>query len=190
MSILAKHIEFVKEQSTFHARRADNSFKGKLHSSTSDKFNALLSDLEAADKVLDTPSPQVSSINAPKKIQLSLTIEDIEGLPEELLLELSLSDRDKTEFAIVNAIEEAGGIISLDKLLIALYRKTGEIHKRNSLYSKLSRMASKSQIYYVPGKKGVYSTELIKAEDANNMFGVNSRVIEGTEELEEDDLVG
>ena len=85
--------------------------------------------------------------------------------------ELSLSDGDKTEFAIVNVIEEAGGIISLDKLLIALYKKTGEIHKRNSLYSKLSRMASKNLIYYVPGKKGVYSTEQLTSDDVSRMFG-------------------
>lgn len=176
MSILAKHLAFVNEQTAFHEKMAQkfgpDSFRAKLHVTTADKFKYLASDLESADKSLDVPAREerhTSKSNKP--FQLSLSIEDIEGLPDELMQELSLSDGDKTEFAIVNVIEEAGGIISLDKLLIALYKKTGEIHKRNSLYSKLSRMASKNLIYYVPGKKGVYSTEQLTSDDVSRMFG-------------------
>jgi hypothetical protein len=176
MSILAKHLEFVNEQIAFHDKMVEKvgatSFRGTLHKGTADKFRALSADLENADKFLDTPSPVVRpQTKGQSQIQLSLTIEDIEGLPEELVQELSLSDADKTEFEIVNSIEEAGGIISLDKLLIALYKRTGEVHKRNSLYSKLGRMASKNLIYYVPGKKGVYSTEQLSTEDVARMFG-------------------
>lgn len=173
MSILNKHLEFVNEQAGFHEKMAEkfglSSFRSKLHISTAEKFRSLGSDLDSADKALDGPG-RSSRQEHQKPIQLSLSIEDIEGLPDELLQELSLSDGDKTEFAIVNAIEEASGIISLDKLLIALYKKTGEIHKRNSLYSKLSRMASKSLIYYVPGKKGVYSTEQLTSDDVSMMM--------------------
>ncbi len=172
MSILAKHITFVNEQSNFHQKMAEKSgrstFRGNLHVTTAEKFKSLSADLDNADKLLDSPAQE----HAPKRhSQLSLSIEDIEGLPDELLRELSLSDADKTEFAIVNVIEESGGIISLDKLLIALYKKTGEIHKRSSLYSKLSRMANKNLIYYVPGKKGVYSAEQLSANDVATMFG-------------------
>ncbi len=173
MSILAKHLAFVKDQAEFHDKMVEKfsaaSFRGSLHKSTAEKFRALYVDLEGADKALDSPSTQVQVPS--KGIQLSLSVNDIEGLPEELLSELSLTDADKTEFAIVNAIEEGGGIISLDRLLIALYKKTGEVHKRTSLYSRLARMANKNAIYYVPGKKGVYSTEQLSNEDALRIFG-------------------
>ncbi len=173
MNILSKHLAFVNEQIEFHEKmvqkHGNDSFRSALHKSTAEKFKSLVSDLESADKLLNSPINNKSVSKIP--FQLSLTIEDIEGLPDGLVKELSLSDRDKTEFAIVNAIEAAGGIISLDKLLIALYTMTSEIHKRNSLYSKLSRMASKNLLYYVPGKKGVYSIEQLSLDDASKMFG-------------------
>lgn len=173
MSILAKHVGFVNEQIEFHRKMVEKfgstTFRAKLHQTTADKFQALAADLESADRELDAPR---TTPKAPASgIQLSLSLDDIEGLPDELISELSLSDADKTEFAIVNAIEEARGIISLDKLLIALYRKTGEVHKRTSLYSRLARMAQKNSIYYVPGKKGVYSTEQLSTEDVVRLFG-------------------
>lgn len=187
MSILDKHIEFVNEQAIFHEKRGEidpKSFKAQLHQATSNKFRVLLKDIEEASRKLDEPPKTIGKTNNLKPIQLSLTIEDIEGLPEELIAELNLTDRDKTEFAIVNAIEEAGGILSLDRLLIALYKKTGEIHKRNNLYPKLSRMASKESIYFVPGKKGFYSIDPIKPEDVPVIFGMSK-----TQEDEDFDLI-
>lgn len=178
MSILNKHLEFVNEQSAFHERMAEKvgvaSFRGTLHKGTAGKFKALAADLAEADKVLDLPQqllhePLSGPLRGP--IQLSLNIGDLEGLPEDLVKELSLSDADKLEFEIVNSIEEAGGVISLDRLLIALYRKTGEVNKRTYLTSRLARMATKNSIYYVPGKKGVYSTEQLSNEDVARFFG-------------------
>ena len=58
-----------------------------------------------------------------------LTPEVIEGLPKELMDELSISDADRTEFAIMNIIDENGGIASLDNILIGLYKKTNDILK-------------------------------------------------------------
>src|SRR6266513_4161790 len=105
MSILLKHLAFVNEQSTFHDRQIAKlggpaSWRGTLHARTAEKFKALAADLEEADKLLDTPGVTKPPPKAP--IQLSLSIEDVEGLPEELVRELSLSDADKLEFEIVN----------------------------------------------------------------------------------------
>ncbi|MDA8390887.1 MAG: hypothetical protein M0Z76_09205 [Gammaproteobacteria bacterium] len=173
MSILNKHLEFVNEQFIFHENRANTfdpkTFRAKLHLETANKFKALAADLESADKILDDNPPKRGAQKG--QIQLSLTFDEVSGLPEELLQELNLSDADKTEFEIVKAIEDAGGIISLDRLLIALYKNTGEIHKRNSLYSRLARMASKSLLFYVPGKKGVYSATQLTADEAARLFG-------------------
>lgn len=177
MSILTKYLEFVNEQAIFHEKMVEKgppgSFRANLHKSTAEKFRALTADMESADKILDEPSAVMRNASVPgKQIHLSLGIEELDGLPEELVRELSLSDGDRTEFAIINVIEEAGGVVSLDRLLIALYKKTGEIHKRTALTSRLARMANKNSIYYVPGKKGVYSIEQLSAEDAAKMFGM------------------
>lgn len=176
MSILAKHQSFVNEQAAFHDKMVQKvgpaSFRGSLHQSTSDKFKALSADLEAADALLDAAPPTAPNPpKAYKPLQLSLSFEEVEGLPDELVAELSISDADKTEFNIGNAIEEAGGVITLDRLLIALYKKTGEIHKRATLTSKLYRMAQKNAIFNVPGKKGVYSSEQLSHEDVAKLFG-------------------
>jgi hypothetical protein len=177
-------LPFVKDQAEFHQRMIEKygaaSFRASMHKTTAANFRALIADLESADQALDEKAA-IAKPSSPKSIQLSLTLDDIQNLPEELLSELSLSDADKTEFAIVNAIEEAGGIISLDRLLISLYKATGEVHKRTSLYSRLARMANKNTIYYVPGKKGVYSTEQLSSEDVLRIFGVAKA------ELDQDD---
>ena len=91
------------------------------------------------------------------RMRLSLSAEEVEGLPDEVLNELSISEGDKAEFAILGLIDEAGGIISLDKLIVGLWKKTGELHKRQSLISRLYRMGQKDMVFSVPGKKGVYA---------------------------------
>ncbi len=54
-------------------------------------------------------------------MQLRLELSDLEDLPSELLEELSISSSDKAEYAILNILEEAGEIATLDQLLVALY---------------------------------------------------------------------
>jgi hypothetical protein len=176
MSILSKHLELVNQQAEFHEKMAakfpPESYRGRLHRNTSEGFRALAADLQKADTLLDPGSPSTAAKKATIPGQLSLSLEDIEGLPAELIDELSISGGDKVEFAILNAIEEAGGIISLDRLLIALFKKTGEVHKRASVISRLHRMSGKNLIFSVPGKKGLYSTEQLNAAQAAKLFGL------------------
>lgn len=177
MSILQKYLPFVKEQVEFQERMRQkyggNSFRQQLHQNTKDKFAALLADMEAADIQLDTP--QQPRRSAAKLVNLNLTPADIEGLPEELIGELSISEADKAEFAILSILEDAGGIASLDRIIIGLYRKTGEIHKRSSVTSKLYRMAQKDLVFSVPSKKGVYaSTSFTEEEAAELVSGSNA----------------
>lgn len=175
MSILNRYLELVNQQAAFHENMAAKfpaeSHRAKLHKKTAEGFRSLADDIVIADKRLDTPS-QPSRLQQSGPVQLSLSIEDIEGLPEELVRELSISGGDKVEFAILNAIEEAGGVISLDRLLIALFKKTGEINKRASITSRLHRMSNKNLIFSVPGKKGIYSTENLSAAQAMKLFGL------------------
>lgn len=177
MSILAKHLPFVNEQVVFHEKMVEkfshgklkSEFREKLHIETATKLKSLASDLIIGDQELDTPRQQKNSIGG--SLQLSLALDEIEGLPPELVNELSISNADKTEFSIVNLIAESGGILSMDRILIGLYKKTGEVFKRNTMTSKLYRMSQKGLVYSVPNKKGYYSIEELTNEDVTRIFG-------------------
>jgi hypothetical protein len=172
MSNLAQHIPLVKDQMEFHQRMvgkyAEDMFRQRLHKDTQAKFAALLADLETSDKILDQKPIRRSNSDA---FKLSLTPQDIEGLPEEVLRELSISESDKTEFAILSIIEDAGGVISLDRLIVNLWKATGETHRRPALISRLYRMAQKDLVFSVPTKKGVYSNRVIGEDEASRLFG-------------------
>lgn len=165
MSMLEKYAKFVKENHEFHDRRAreferSSPTRSRRHRETADTLSQLLADLAAIDATpsLEVKSPYATPAPA-KKSRFSLTEEEIVGLPHELIQELNLSAGDRAEFAILSLLEESDGPLSLDKLLIGLYRRTGEIHKREKLTARLYRMAQKNLVYAYPGKKGIYALE-------------------------------
>lgn len=186
MSILAKHIAFVKEQIAVQARLATRYQKDErrsaLHSASSESFRVLADDIALADAKLDECEATASHRPEPRQLRLSLTPQDVDGLPEELMAELSYSGGDKTEFALVQAIDKLGGVASLDQILVAIYRTTGEILKRTTLTSRLYRMAQKGLIFTVPSRKGVYSTTKFTEQDAALLFGAESNAAEGDEQ--------
>lgn len=172
MSIVNKHFPFVKDQISFQERMvrkfSSDPKRQKLHQESAAKFKELMGDLEAADKKLDDPA------FAPKPLaliqQLSLFPKEYEDLPDELKKELSISEADKTEHMILALMEEAGGIISLDRILVGLYTKTGDIHKRVTMTSRMYRMSQKGYAYPVPGKKGVYSIRQLTEDEVTKLF--------------------
>ncbi len=174
MSILHKHLEFVKEQIDFQhkmlAKFSDNPWRLNLHKASKDKFSGLLSDLIEADKTLDCPPQKNDGVQDIKVNSLYLVPSEVEGLPQELIDELSISEGDKSEFAILGIINESGGIASLDRIILGLYRKTGEIMKRQNLTSKLYRMGKSDMVFSVPTKKGIYSTKKITEDEAKVLF--------------------
>lgn len=178
MLSLSEHIAFVNEQLAFHEKKAadfvNKEWRHKLHSDTAQKFRQLASALVAAQaELLQTTSknkPQISGH------QLLLALDDIDGLPDELIKELSISAGDRTEFAITSLVDEAGGILSLDKILIGLFKKTGEIHKRQALTNRLYRMSTKGLIFSVPNKKGAYSTQQLTEEDVGQLLKLHGRM--------------
>jgi hypothetical protein len=151
MTILTDFRSFVKGQLDFHARRAHNpdysADRRKLHQATSDKFKDLLEAIDSAPKHA-----------APSGDPLTLSPDDIAGLPPELLEQLNISEGDKLDATIVEAINEAGGTLLLDKILIGLYKKTSEVHQRAQIISRIYRMSKRGLVRSVPGRKGVYTT--------------------------------
>lgn len=103
-----------------------------------------------------------------KSSPLYLNPEDIEGLPQDLIAQLNITESDKKDMYLSKLIEKCGGIISLDKLLIAIYKDSGEIHERNKLMARLYRMSQKKLIYTHPFKKGQYSVNKWEEEEQTN----------------------
>lgn len=170
--MLDNHIAFVNEQVAFQEKLVDqlknSPGKQKFHKVLWERFTALRNYLIEQEN-----NAHSSTVSLPPQLKLSLTPTDLEGLPEELLKQLSISDGDKTDFAILNILEEAGGIATLDQILIGLFKKTGEIMKRQALTSRLYRIGQKDTklIWSVPGKKGVYSNREISESEAAKLFG-------------------
>ncbi|RLW53895.1 MAG: hypothetical protein B6D76_09385 [gamma proteobacterium symbiont of Stewartia floridana] len=94
-----------------------------------------------------------------------LTPDDLEGLPPELLKELNISESDELELQIMRALRNAGGALTVDKILIQLYRDTGGIHERKALAAKLYRMTQKNLLQSVPDRRGLY--ELVELNDGD-----------------------
>jgi hypothetical protein len=174
-SNLENYVAFVKEQVVVQQKLAnkyeDQPYRQGLHQRTEKRFRELVEFLERSKDAPDVPDNSNRSRSPKKRIQL--TLEDITGLPDELLKELNITDVDRQELLIEHIIAQSGGILSLDKIMIELYKRTQEIHKRNTLTARLYRMANRGLIYNVPGKKGVYSTYEISEKDARRIFGAN-----------------
>lgn len=176
MENLAEALAFVNGQVEFHRGKTltlgeASPRRTSQHAKFSQQFEALAAFLnrqasyvdKLEDELAQRPPPQPPLLS----VQLSLRLEDIDGLPEELMQELSITDGDKADFAIQALMQENGGVMSLDQLLIGLYRKTREIHKRANLNARVYRLTKKGTLFDVPGRRGVYSTrQLTESESA------------------------
>jgi len=174
MDILNEALEFVNKQIAFHKTKAEefapsNSRRAQHHAKTADGMTEVANLL--TKQSVDIKGLEVELAKRPPapdraKRPLQLRIEDLDGLPDELIQELSVTDGDRLDFTIYTIIEELGGIASLDQLLIALYRKTGEVHKRPNVNSRLYRLTTRGgELFNVPGKKGVYATHELTQDE-------------------------
>jgi hypothetical protein len=167
-------IGFVKEQIELQEKLSnkysDQPFRQNLHSKTRQKFVELKEYLEMEKDPSKALLGDVQRRRSPSR-QVVLSLKDLEGLPEELLKELNITESDRQELLIEDIITSGGGVLSLDKIIIELYRRTQEIIKRNTLISRLYRMSNKGIIYSLPGKKGLYSTYELSEHDVKRLFG-------------------
>lgn len=173
METLRDFLPFVKDQAEFHEKQAQkyraDPKRYKLHSATSQRFKQLSVIIESTTQdsgvsLSETPSGNDAGLS---NRALNITSADIVDLPQELIIELRLTESDQQEFAIVNLVDALGGVASLDRILIDLYRKTGEIIKRTALTAKLYRMTQKKLLFAVPGRKGIYSTKPASQEGSS-----------------------
>ncbi len=184
MTKIDNYVAFVKDQVGVQQKLArkydEDSYRSGLHQKTASNFAELGRFLEEIQKKGTQQTAYLNRGDSPQK-RILLTFEEIENAPDELLKELNLTDTDRQELMIEFLIADAGGVLSLDKIMIELYKRTREVPKRNALVSRLYRMASRGMIYNVPGKKGVYSTYELSEAEAKKMFGqFDGEVVEET----------
>lgn len=168
MKTLKEYLPFVKSHILIQENLANKfnkpeypEYKSKLHIKSAYEFSQLFEIIDKSCKYIEELEKRPSEALAPQKSQsLELTYDEIEGLPEDLIKELSVSDTDKIEYLIRTIINEAGGTLNLDRIIIGLYKQTNEIHKRTAITARLYRMVQRGTVSNVPGKKGVYSTEI------------------------------
>lgn len=173
MSRLDQFVAFVNAQAAFHEKKAKqikadtkkaDPKRANFHTLQASKLMELSQALIEGQTELDKYAALLQERSEGRakspttQGSLSLLPSDLEGLPPELLSELSISDLDKLAFTVISVLEAEGGMASLDRILIGLWRKTKEVHKKTVLQPKLYRMMQKKLIFPVPGKKGVYST--------------------------------
>jgi len=178
MESLSKFIAFVNEQSDFHEKMAEKFTKSdarraEKHTSTATTFKELALELAAFPEKLAAAQQSKTKSDATKKPikSLYLGLDEVEGLPDELIKELGLSDGDRTDYSILRIVDDCGGIASLDRIMFCLYQNTKEIIKRPLLTSRLYRMSQRGQIFSVPDRKGVYSTRELTPQEADELLG-------------------
>lgn len=82
---------------------------------------------------------------------------DLSDLPEEVMAQLSLAKVDELEQQMRDIVASGDGAeVSLDAIIIELFRRHNVIEQRKFIMNKLYRMAQKGTISSVEGKKGAY----------------------------------
>ena len=165
MSSLHEFIPFIKGQIRFHTKSLPykSTRTQEIYQSNIDNFNGLLTAISEAGQNQATPSPHQRDSNtedAVFKFSTDIAKQDLSQLPPELLENLGISESSKSEMLIINLINKAADKqMSLQVLMVAIYKESGEITDKTQLNNKLIRMIKKGQLYSVA--KGVYSTENI-----------------------------
>lgn len=158
MANINRLIDFVNGQASYQLERSEH-YAAQQDSQRAASYYARYEEFIELESFLDSKRPAPAS-------SINITPDDLVGLPPELIAELNISDSDKKEFVILDVLKDLGGLGSIDKLMIGIYKRSGEIYDRNKLMARLYRMSVKELIYQHPSRKGVYSLEkLWIAED-------------------------
>lgn len=153
MENLSKHLAFVNQQIAYHERSLrkfkNDSHRFDIHRDVTRKLNELKRDMI---------EPERDGRKSPhSRARYALTPKDLEGLPDELIAQLNISAADREEFEILGIVEAAGGMLILDRILIALFVKRGELPQRRAVSARLYRMIQKGTLFGVPRRKGAYT---------------------------------
>lgn len=173
MDLLALYGPFVKDQihvqEKLAERYSEQEWRATRHQRNVVVCRSLLRDLEMVQERIKSMPPGGLAASVVSS-GLQLAPEDLDGLPTELMEQLTITERETKEFAIIDLINKSGGILPVNKIIIGLYRKTGEINNRAALISKLHRMVAKGRLHTNPqDRRGVFSTKPLNEVGKDNL---------------------
>lgn len=164
-SRIQENVNFVNEQIAYQVQRSEHYDK----QNDAVRADAYRKRAEQFRQLAEFIQQNCSQSLSPLKPSVYISPDDIKNLPQELLNQLNISDSDRSDFQIIEAINSVGGIASIDKILIAYYHLTKEIYDRQKLMAKLYRMSVKKMLYSHPHKKGIYSTSEINENETKGV---------------------
>jgi hypothetical protein len=107
-------------------------------------------------KALQEAAGELARLRALQK-PLTRDVGDLSDLPDALLAQLSGPRTDALEDQILAIVGVSEGGIELNRLLIELYRRHGDVHTRKALNNKAYRMVQKGLMRQLDGRRGVYA---------------------------------
>lgn len=143
--------QFCQDQADFHYKQAKRPPNGKperlvKHEKLAERFasaTALLSSLPA------------SGIEPAQGDLFKIDPYDVSDLPAELVSQLTIPKSDDDEVRMVQLLRIAGRPLSINEIMVGLYRKFGDFSKRSTVNARLYRLANKGDL--VTTEKGVYA---------------------------------
>ena len=156
--IIEKYDLFIKDQiahqerASIHCAEKQDEIRALAYQDRAKKLQEMWFDIQNAAQ--SYPQPSIEA-------QFHLLPEELEGLPDDLIKELGITESDRKEYLLIELINKLGGITSINKLLVALFKETQEVEKRSRLVGRLYRMQNKGLIYTSSDRKGVYATKPI-----------------------------
>lgn len=167
---IQNYLDFVNRQIAYHDKRAeliklkrpeDSQNQARLANAFRDLREAMEADISDADSMASR-SPRGGgndALEALLNMPTQLTPGHLVGLPEELISQLKISETDRINWTVQELVSRADGqTMSIDVLLIALFRETSRVFDRTDLSNRLYRMCRKGLLYGVPGRQGLYTT--------------------------------
>lgn len=142
--------QFCQEQADFHEKQSTRSNlkpeRQNKHVRLANKFK------DAVTALSGSQQPE----HAPAQGDLfRIDPYDVSDLPEELVNELTIPKSDNDEVRMVHLLRLAGRPLSINEIMVGLFRKFGDVSKRTTVNSRLYRMANKGDL--VSMDKGVYA---------------------------------
>lgn len=137
----------------------------RLQKSHETLLEAMMSDINRPDPPRDPPPTAGNDLFSDDLLDnllrspTSIGPSNLTDLPPELLQQLQISDSDRFHWDVVGLINRTPDkTISIDVLLIALFRLTGKVYDRTDLANRMYRLGRKGAVFGVSGKKGWYTT--------------------------------
>ena len=157
MKTKAELIAFVKDQTGFHRRQAHSKEKSgdQERAARHARFAQDFADLKVFLEEIPDDAQKPGRTDPPGFLRIG----DIDELPEELRMQIKISESDKVDMDIIEAIDGFGGTAAIDEILVALWRKSDKIHERDYIARKIYRLTRNDMLRSVK-RKGYFTTDL------------------------------